>query len=286
MSNFSTHLLCLTTVSLFATACAAESETNLNMEGVKVLTANDLTYVPLNPARGDAAPQAGVLWGDIREDVPSGTLLRFADGFSSPPHIHNITYRGVVISGHLHNDDPNAAKMWMGPGSFWTQPAGEDHITEAKPGAPSLSFLEILEGPYLVHPSTEAFETDELPINLDSSNIVWLSADEMNWIDVEADGATPQMTFLWGSPEIGDPGASMLKLPSGFSGTLIGTDGLLRAVTVAGKLGYAAEGYTEEIDLASASYFETDSDIASQLSCISSEDCLLYIRTDGQFRLQ
>ncbi|MEL6545820.1 MAG: DUF4437 domain-containing protein, partial [Myxococcota bacterium] len=38
----------------------------------------------------------------------------------------------------------------MGPGSYWMQPAGEVHITAAKPGAGGTSFLEILSGPYLV----------------------------------------------------------------------------------------------------------------------------------------
>ena len=91
---------------------------------ITVITPGQVRYQPLNPARGDASPRAGVLWGDIRRDVPSGVLLQFADGFASPPHIHNITYRAVVISGAVHNDDPDAAHLWLGPGSFWTQPAG------------------------------------------------------------------------------------------------------------------------------------------------------------------
>lgn len=60
-----------------------------------------------------------------------GISVRFNPGFSSPPHIHNITYRGIVIEGLLHNDDPTAESMWLPAGSFWTQPAGEDHITAA-----------------------------------------------------------------------------------------------------------------------------------------------------------
>lgn len=83
-------------------------------------------------------------------------------GFESPPHIHNITYRGVVIEGVMHNDDPTAAKMWMPPGSFWTQPAGEDHTTAAD-GETNLIYLEIDSGPYLVKPSAEQFDNGERP---------------------------------------------------------------------------------------------------------------------------
>lgn len=57
--------------------------------------------------------------------MASGSLVTFVDGFQSPPHIHNITYRAVVIRGRIHNDDPEAARLWMEPGSYWTQPAGE-----------------------------------------------------------------------------------------------------------------------------------------------------------------
>lgn len=85
----------------------------------------------LNPARGDKGPGAADLRGDRTKDTASGTLLQFPEGFSSPPHIHNITYRGVVISGELHNDDPKAENMWLPAGSFWRQPAGEAHITAA-----------------------------------------------------------------------------------------------------------------------------------------------------------
>jgi len=143
------------------------SLTDTQRDSIKIVKPSDIEYVPLNPARGDAAPQAGMLWGNLREDVPTGMILKFADGFDSPPHIHNITYRGVVISGALHNDDLGAEKMWMESGSYWMQPAGENHVTSARPGAPAVSFLEILEGPYLVQPSDKAFDNGERPLNVD-----------------------------------------------------------------------------------------------------------------------
>ena len=93
--------------------------------GNELVKGSDVKFVPLNPARGQLSPKAGKLLGYIRADVPSGILVKFAHGFESPPHIHNITYRAVVISGVVHNDDPAAEKMWMESGSFWPQPLGE-----------------------------------------------------------------------------------------------------------------------------------------------------------------
>ena len=152
----------------------------------EVVPRDEVRFQPLNPARGDASPKAGVLWGDIRKDVPTGTLIEFVGGFASPPHIHNITYRGVVISGSVHNDDPEAEIMLMGPGSFWTQPAGEPHITTAGPGEKSTAFLEIFSGPYLVKPAPEAFDNGERPVNLEARNVVWLDASDVAWIDQPA----------------------------------------------------------------------------------------------------
>jgi hypothetical protein len=131
----------------------------------KVIAAKDVEWGYLNPARGDQSPGAADLWGDRTKDTATGMLVRFNKGFESPPHIHNITYRGIVIEGEMHNDDPNAAKMWMPTGSFWTQPAGEDHTTAAIDKT-NLIYLEIDEGPYLVKPPKEHFDNGERPINV------------------------------------------------------------------------------------------------------------------------
>ncbi len=78
----------------------------------------DIKWGALNAARGAASPRAGDLWGDRAAQGATGFLVRFDKGFSSPPHIHNITYRGLVLDGRVHNDDPGAASMWLGPMSF------------------------------------------------------------------------------------------------------------------------------------------------------------------------
>lgn len=95
--------------------------------------------------------------------MATGMLVKFKKGFSSPPHIHNITYRAIVIEGKLHNDDPSAEAMWMPAGSYWQQPAGE--------GQQNMAYLEINHGPYLVKPTDKAFDNGERPINIDVTNM-------------------------------------------------------------------------------------------------------------------
>lgn len=120
MKNLRTFLALVFTILLILGISPQVSSQNSDTAS-EVLLQSDVQWTPLNPARGDQSPQAGTLWGDRTNSGASGFLVQFVDGFSSPPHIHNVTYRGVVISGLIHNDDPKAEKMWMPEGSFWTQ---------------------------------------------------------------------------------------------------------------------------------------------------------------------
>ncbi|GAB5389818.1 MAG: DUF4437 domain-containing protein [Alphaproteobacteria bacterium] len=257
---------------------------------IEVVPATAVDYQPLNPARGDASPQAGVLWGDIRQDVPTGTIIKFAPDFSSPPHIHNITYRGVVLTGAVHNDDPKAENMWMGPGSFWTQPAGESHITAAKPGPDGASaFLEILEGPYLVQPASEAFHNGEHPVNLEAGNVIWIEASDISWVhaspadDTGTAGTSAELAFLWGEPKDGSKNGSFVKLTEGFAGTLTGNDDWLRSVVIQGQITHQVTDVTESAQLEPGSYFGAGQSTTHNIQCTANQDCILYISTTGKY---
>lgn len=250
--------------------------------GVDLVPRSEVDFQPLNPLRGAASPQAGMLWGDIQADVPSGFIVKFRDGFASPPHIHNLTYRAVVISGLVHNDDPDAAYMWMEPGSFWTQPAGENHITAAQ-GEDVVAFLDILEGPYLVKPATEEFDNGERPINIEARNVIWLDEVDAPWIGGAQDQPGLQMAFLWGEPRDGALNGSFLKLPGGFTGTLDGGGDTIKAVVISGTTTYLASG--SESTLAAGSYFGSDGDETHSIACETEAECVLYVNSVGHYTL-
>ena len=241
---------------------------------------SDVKFIPLNPLRGDLSPQSGRLWGNIREDEPSGMLVTFRDGFQSPPHIHNITYRAVVIHGAVHNDAPAAEKMWMGPGSFWTQPLGESHITAAKGKNPTI-FLEILSGPYLVKPAEEAFDAGERPRNVDARNIIWLDAADTTWIK----GAGPELAYLWGRITGEEKNGTFVKLPAGYSGKLSTAAPLMRAVTIRGVTQVQVSGGSDKHELDPGSFFGSMGKASHRLSCVSGDECILYLHTEGKYQL-
>lgn len=241
-----------------------------------VVSVSEVEWEPLNPARGDDSPKAGALWGDRKGAVPTGFLAKFVDGFSSPPHIHNATYRAVVISGLIHNDDPDAAGMWMPPGSFWTQPKGEVHITTAQ-GATNVALVEIDKGPYLVLPVEEAFDSGERPVNVDASNIVWVDLPGM---PASANG--PQVSYLWGNMQDGHSNGTFVKLPAGFAGKIHSQGSTFRAVVIKGQPQYQMSESELKI-LEPGSYFGSKGKSAHQISSIAGGESVIYIRTNGTY---
>lgn len=231
---------------------------------------SEIEWGALNPARGDQSPRAADLWGDRKAPGATGFLVKFVDGFSSPPHIHNVTYRGVVIGGNIHNDDPDAAKMWMSTGSYWTQPAGHVHITAAQ-GDGNIAYIEIGDGPYLVRPTQQAFATDEKPINMDASNVVWID---------HAHGT--QIAYLWGAPNGEGPSGVLLRLPAGFDGAIRQRGGTLRAVVVEGSVAVFGSSDGRAAVLDPGSYFGGEGAASHRVSCGAAAGCVVYVRSDGK----
>ncbi|MGD1936826.1 MAG: DUF4437 domain-containing protein [Cyanophyceae cyanobacterium] len=257
-----------------------------------VLSVSDVNWEQLNPARGDQSPQAGTLWGDRTGPGPAGFLLKPVDGFRSPPHIHNTAYRGVVIDGTIHNDDPDAEDMYMPVGSFWTQPAGEVHITAAQ-GNGALAYIEV-EDNFGVFPAEEAFDDGDRPVNVDAANIVWLDASNTDWIEPSSpsnQSSAPNHTndaevaFLWGIPQDGKLNGTLVKLPAEFSGTIRSEGSALRAVVIKGQPQHRMPGETSFQTLGPGSYFSSTGESVHQVSSNSEEESIIYVRSKGQFTI-
>ncbi len=280
-ANYSS-MLAFFTVSVLTGCTSSETSTDglvpntTKAPASEIILASEVQWERLNPARGDKSPQAGTLWGDRRGAVPTGFLAKFVDGFSSPPNSHNATYRAVVISGLVHNDDPEAAHMWMPPGSFWTQPKGEAHITAAM-GSTNVAYIEIEEGPYLVHPPDMAFDSGERPVNFDASNIVWL----------DSPGSTggPEISFLWGGTRDGQLNGTLVRLPAGFAGALEVPGASFRAVVVQGRTEHQAPGLTGAQVLTPGSSFASTGNVSHQIAARPGEECIIYLRTEGTFNV-
>jgi hypothetical protein len=245
-----------------------------------VLLSSEIVWEKLNPARGDQSPQAGTIWGDRKGTVPTGFLAKFVDGFSSPAHIHNVTYRAVVIEGLVHNDDPDAENMWMSSGSFWTQVAGQSHITSAK-GEVNIALVEIDHGPYLVKPISEAFYKAEKPINIDVSNVVWLNDNKTNWVKPNS---VAEISFLLGS-DANELKSLFVKLPQDYKGKIESNGTVLHAVVIQGELAYKMPKSKDIKNLDTGSYFGATDKAVHNISNLSEKEVLLYVRTNGDIKV-
>lgn len=248
----------------------------------KVLLSSEIVWEKLNPARGDQSPQAGTIWGDRKGNVATGFLAKFVDGFSSPPHIHNVTYRAVVIKGTIHNDDPSAKDMWMKPGSFWTQPVGESHITSAN-GDENMALVEINEGPYLVKPVDEAFDNKKRPINIDASNVVWLNSDETNWVDSKCNA---EISFLLQSNTSDELKSLFVKLPIDFTGELQTSGTVMHAVVISGEANYTLPLTNEIKNLDTGSYFGSTDTAIHKIKNSAENETIIYLRTNGRIKIK
>ena len=280
--NFKSIIAALAVTAMFVgnTANAQTPTTDSAKSVNEVVTADNVEWGWLNPLRGDKSPAAGKLWGDRTKNEPAGFLVKFKKGFSSPPHIHNITYLGVVIKGLLHNDDKQAEKQWLPAGSYWQQPAGEAHITAAA-GEDNMAFLDIQEGPYLVKPTSEAFDNGERPINVDKTNMVWLNANDIEWVSSKSNVET---AFLWGSHEKNQLRATLLKLPAGFKGKIKNLSPNFRAVVISGRLTHQFSKKEEKNELAPGSYFGVEKDSKSIIT--TDKETMIYIRSNGDFKVK
>lgn len=254
----------------------------------KVVKASDVQWGYLNPLRGDKSPGAADLWGDRTQNTATGMLVRFKEGFASPPHIHNITYRGVVIQGKVHNAEPKSARFWLPAGSYWTQPAGQNHITAAlSKGTQSavsdedengaLIYLEIDEGPYLVKPSQQRFDNGESPVNVHADNIVWLNENRVKNLA----GKGVEISYLW---ETHFSQSLLLKLPAGFSGKLFTSADEFRAVVIQGDVNYFSTAADSQKMLQPGSYFDSRGKFEHQLS--SQQASVIYLKINGEFTVR
>lgn len=246
----------------------------------KVVVSSEVTWEKLNPARGDKSPQAATIWGDRKGTVATGFLAKFVDGFSSPPHIHNVTYRAVVIKGLIHNDDADAKNMWMPTGSFWTQPAGEAHITSAK-GEENIAYVEIDKGPYLVKPISDEFDNGERPVNIDASNIVWLNSSVVNCMDATSKA---EISFLWKHSKVKNLQGLFIKLPKGFNGKIKSDGTTFHAIIIRGELMYKMPITKEVKTLDQGSYFTSERESIHEVSC--NDEVIVYLRTNGDIEIE
>ena len=171
--------------------------------------------------------------------------------------------------------------MWMSAGSYWTQPEGEAHITAAD-ATDNMVYIEIEKGPYLVHSTDDAFDNGERPINVDKSNLVWLDASDISWIE---DSVNNNFTvaFLWGNKHNEAFYGTLIKIPSGFKGEILSEGKSFRAIIIQGRINYQMPDNTKNYVLDVGSTFSSTDNSKHIIN--TDEEVIIYVRTNGDFNV-
>lgn len=275
-------VLVIALLSFVAASCAGPvvniAPDSIEEPNYTVVLLSEVDWEQLNPARGDNSPMAATLWGDRTGPGPSGFLIKFEDGFKSPPHIHTADYHGVVISGAVHNAEPDAEEVYLPPASFWTQPRGGVHITAAK--GITLAYIEF-EGELDVLPAENAVDNETEAVVIHTSDITW--ADQPG-LQASPDGV--KLVELWSDPENDRLSGTLMKLPAGSTDIPINRDGsTFHAVVIQGQSINQVSDNTHYKTLEPGSYFGSEGDSRHEISCEEGEDCIIYLRREFKFNV-
>jgi quercetin dioxygenase-like cupin family protein len=95
-------------------------------------TSDAIPWKPADPREPDGV-QMFVVWGNPKEG-PSEIVQKFPAGMDSGTHWHTAAYEGVVVQGKFTHTFKGAAPQTGGPGSMWSQPAGQVHDDKCEQG--------------------------------------------------------------------------------------------------------------------------------------------------------
>jgi len=95
-------------------------------------TSDAIPWQPVD-AKNHPGLEMFAVWGNPNEGA-SSILQKFPAGMDSGWHWHSAAYRGVVIQGKFTHTLEGAAPQTGGPGSVWSQPAGQVHADKCEQG--------------------------------------------------------------------------------------------------------------------------------------------------------
>ena len=123
----------------------------------------------------------------------------------------------------------------------------------------------------------DAFQTAEVPINIDASNLVWC--------DFGDPSSEAKLAYLWGTPEKENLNGTLLKVPRGTSVVVSSRNADFRAIVIQGQPDYRKPDTGETLTLEPGSFFMANAAAKHRVTADDQSDLILYIRSNGNFEL-
>lgn len=250
-------------ITLVAAACGSD---DVGFEGLPVGSATITQQVDFT----EIAPFAsfGSAQGNFAEGQ-HGTFGIFGAGAASPPHTHSSEYYAVVIEGEMNNPfGTEADPPSLVPGSFWTVPANDQHVTAC--------LTPDNECRFFFH-ATSAFDftpIDELtqPRSSEAGSV------PLDTIDFEELAPYDGAATMWGDRGTG-PHGTIVRVEAGESTGDLAQRNAFTLVPATGALSIdTGNGST---DVAIGSIVEAETNTPHSLACCGNTDCVFYLFSDG-----
>ncbi len=134
------------------------------------------------------------------------------------------------------------------------------HVTDSKSN--SLAYVEV-EGLFDVLPEEKSKTNNMNEIVIPASSISWTDLPGMSTSNNGAKAAV-----LWGDPDDDQISGTLVKLPSGFAGTMRSHDKTFHAVVIQGKLLHQVLGKSDLKTLEPGSYYSSNGKALHETTCL------------------
>ena len=119
-----------------------EASAQKKMKKTAVLwAAEDIKWDSLKGSPPGSGVMGAVLWGSL-EKGPFGAFVKFPPGYKMPLHYHSSAFKAVVIKGAYIYTPEGGEEKRLGPGSYFSYPAKDRHMTSSAEDSESIIFVE------------------------------------------------------------------------------------------------------------------------------------------------
>ncbi len=256
--------LLLVVLSLIAAACGSDGAgfEGVPLGSVSIVEAEDIGFAEISPYATFGSAQGNFAEGG------HGTFGIFGAGASSPPHTHSSAYYAVVLEGEMNNPfGTEAAPAALAPGSFWSVPAHDEHVTACLTPERECRF-------FFHANSAFDFTPLEAMVQERSATASSIPAADLNLRSLEPYSAA---ATVWGNPASGAFGA-IIELDGGDDTGELAYRNRFTLVPMTGELSISTAGGV--LELPTGSLLEAEPNAVHELQCGAGADCTFYVFAD------
>lgn len=251
-------------IALLAAACGSDDQVGFeDVPPGEATLVDEAEFIEIAPFARFASAQGDFMAGE------HGTFGIFGAGAASPPHTHSGAYYAVVIDGQMNNPfGTEADPPSLPPGSFWSVPADDEHVTACLTPDRECTFFFHAAGAFDFFPleeMTQARTTDAVAVPVGD-----LAFRALDPYDAAA--------TVWGDPDSG-PHGTMIRIEAGADTGGLAHRNAFSLVPATGSVTIETGGTATALPI--GRLLEAAPNTVHSLSCDDDADCVLYLFSDA-----